>query len=66
MLREFRVYKFYEQVKQEAYKVLWPSRKELVTSTGVVLAVVLVVSILCLLLDYCIHNLVQLLLNIGK
>lgn len=66
MLKEAKIYKFYEQVKQEAQKVVWPSRKELVTSTGVVLAAVLVFSIFCLFLDWGIHSIIQMLLNIGK
>lgn len=66
MLKEAKLYKFYEQVKQEAQKVIWPSKKELVTSTGVVLAAVLVFSIFCLFLDWGIHSIIQILLNIGK
>lgn len=66
MLKEAKLYKFYEQVKQEAQKVAWPNRKELLTSTGVVLVAVLIFSIFCLFLDYGIHSIIQLLLNIGK
>ena len=66
MLKEAKIYKFYEQVKQEAQKVVWPTRKELVTSTGVVIAAVLVFSLFCLFLDYGIHSIIQMLLNIGK
>ncbi len=47
MFKESRLYKFYEQVKHEAYKISWPTSKELVTSTAVVLFVVLIVSLLC-------------------
>ncbi|MES2215496.1 MAG: preprotein translocase subunit SecE [Pseudomonadota bacterium] len=66
MLKELKLYKFYEQVKQEAQKVVWPTRKELTTSTGVVLVAVLVFSVVCLFIDYGIHSSIQLLLNIGK
>jgi len=66
MLKETKVFKFYEQVKQEAVKVVWPNKKELVTATLVVVAAVFVFSIICLVLDYGIHNIVQILLNIGK
>ncbi|MGI4775459.1 MAG: preprotein translocase subunit SecE [Janthinobacterium lividum] len=66
MLKENKAYKFYEQVKQEACKVSWPKKKELTTSTAIVLATVLVFSIIFLVLDYSIHNIIQFLLTIGK
>jgi preprotein translocase subunit SecE len=66
MLKENRVFKFYEQVKQEAGKVVWPQKKELTTSTLIVMIAVLVFSVIFLILDYSIHNIVQMLLNIGK
>ncbi len=66
MLKENRVYKFFEQVKQEAYKIVWLSRKELITSTAIVVVAVFIFSIICLILDYTIHSIIQILLNIGK
>ncbi|MGV2432604.1 MAG UNVERIFIED_CONTAM: preprotein translocase subunit SecE [Rickettsiaceae bacterium] len=66
MLKNTKLYRFYDQVKQEAYRITWPSRKEVVTSTLVVMAAVAVFSICCLVLDYGIHNFVQFVLNIGK
>ena len=66
MLKNIKLYKFYEQVKQEVGKVSWPSRKEVVTSTAIVLASVVVFSLCCLFVDFCIHKFVQLMLNIGK
>lgn len=66
MLKENKIYKFYEQVKQEATKVVWPQKRELVTSTAIVMIAVFVFSIVFLVLDYSIHSIVQVLLNIGK
>ena len=66
MIKENKYYKFLEQVKQEAYKVTWPNKKELITSTIIVIITVFIFSILCLLLDYGIHGIVQFILNIGK
>lgn len=66
MFKEYKIYKFFEQVKQEAYKVVWPTRKELTASTLVVIVAVFVFSLICLVLDYGIHNIIQILLNIGK
>lgn len=66
MFKEYRIYKFFEQVKQEAYKVIWPTKKELTASTLVVIVAVFIFSLICLILDYSIHNIIQILLNIGK
>ncbi len=66
MLKKNIVYKFYRQVKQEVYKIAWLSKKELITSTIIVIVSVFVFSTVCLLLDYGIHNIIQVLLNVGK
>lgn len=66
MLKNTKIYRFYDQVKQEAYKVVWPAKKELTTSTLVVLVAVFVCSIICLLLDYSLHSMVQVLLKLGR
>ena len=66
MLKGTKIYKFYEQVKQEVLKVVWPSKKELTTSVVIVSLTVLAVSIVLLFLDYTIHAFVQFILNIGK
>lgn len=60
------ILKFYEQVKQEAGKVVWPKKNELVMTTGIVLLVVTIVSFICLFLDFGIHSVINWLLNIGK
>ena len=65
-MKKTNIFKFYDQVKQEAKKVSWPSRKELTTSVVVVVIAVFIFSLVSLALDYGIHNLVQFLLNIGK
>jgi len=59
------VKKFYDQVKQEALRVVWPSRKELIVSTGIVLVVVTVFSVICLFVDYGIHNFIKLMLKLS-
>ncbi|MBA2628954.1 MAG: preprotein translocase subunit SecE [Rickettsiaceae bacterium] len=66
MFKNLKVYKFFDQVKQEAKKVIWPVKKELITSASVVVVAVFIFSLVSLVLDYGIHNLVQFLLNIGK
>lgn len=66
MLKSTKIYKFYEQVKQEARKVVWPTKKELVSSTSIVLLAVAIFSLVFLFLDYGIHSIIQMLLGIGK
>ena len=66
MFKNLKAYKFFDQVKQEAKKVIWPVKKELITSASVVVVAVFVFSLVSLVLDFGIHNLIQFLLNIGK
>ncbi|PCJ29512.1 MAG: preprotein translocase subunit SecE [Rickettsiales bacterium] len=66
MFKGLKSYKFFEQVKQETKKVVWPEKKELTTSALIVVVSVFLFSIVSLIVDYGILNLVQMLLNIGK
>ncbi len=66
MLNKLKPFKFFDQVKQEAKKVVWPEKKELIASASIVVIAVLLFSLASLVLDYGIHNLVRFLLNIGK
>ncbi len=47
-----RISLFYRQVIAELHKVIWPTRKELVTYTTVVIVFVLVVIAFVTILDY--------------
>lgn len=60
------IVKFYDQVKQEISKVTWPSKSEVINSTLIVVAVVLIFSLVCLGLDYAISSFVRFLLKIGR
>lgn len=66
MLKKLKIYKFFDEVKQEAKKVVWPEKKELVVSVMVVLVAVLLFSLVTMLLDYGIHSIISFLLNINK
>ena len=48
-----RISLFYRQVIAEMRKVIWPTRKELVTYTTVVIAFVMVVILYVTVLDFC-------------
>jgi preprotein translocase subunit SecE len=65
-MKQTKVYKFLDQARQEAKKVVWPERKELITSVVVVIIAVFLFSLASLILDYGIHNIIRFFLNIGK
>jgi len=43
---------FFKQVRQEVAKVTWPTRKETLASTGMVLVVVAIASLFFCLIDW--------------
>ena len=57
--------KFIQEVKQEAFKVTWPTGKETLQGTLMVIAMAIVASIFFLLLDQLYKFLLDLLLGIG-
>ena len=65
-MKQTKIYKFFDQVRQETKKVVWPERKELITSVVVVIIAVFLFSLASLILDYGIHNIIRFFLNIGK
>ncbi len=57
---------FIRQVRQEANKVTWPSRKETVTSTGMVLLMVFFAAAFFFLVDQVLSEVVQRVLTLGS
>ncbi len=57
--------KFIQEVKQEAFKVTWPTGKETLQGTLMVVAMAIVASIFFLLLDQILKFLLELLLKLG-
>ena len=57
--------KFIQDVKQEAHKVTWPTSKETLQGTLMVVAMAIVASIFFLLLDQILKFLLELLLKVG-
>ena len=57
---------FVRQVRQEASKVTWPSRKETLTSMGMVLAMVAFAALFFFVVDLVLAELVQLVLGAGR
>ena len=57
--------KFIQEVKQEAFKVTWPTGKETLQGTLMVVAMAIVASIFFLLLDQVLKFLFEILLKVS-
>ena len=57
--------KFIQEVKQEAFKVSWPTGKETLQGTLMVFAMAVVASLFFLLLDQILRFLLNIILNIS-
>ena len=57
--------KFIQEVKQEAFKVTWPTGKETLQGTLMVVAMAIIASLFFLLLDQVLKFFLELLLTIG-
>ena len=57
--------KFIQEVKQEAFKVTWPTGKETVQGSLMVVAMAIIASIFFLLLDQILKFLLEVLLTIS-
>ena len=58
-----RAIQFLREVKVELKKVTWPSRKQTIGSTAVVIALVMLISLFLGVVDMGLSSLVQLVLN---
>jgi len=57
--------KFFQEVKQEAFKVTWPTGKETLQGTLMVVAMAIIASIFFLLLDQVLKFFLELLLKVS-
>ena len=57
--------KFIQEVKQEAFKVTWPTNKETLQGTLMVVAMAIIASIFFLLLDQVLKFLLEILLRVS-
>ena len=58
-------FKFIQEVKQEAFKVTWPTGKETLQGTLMVVAMAIIASLFFLLLDQVLKFLLELLLKVS-
>ena len=56
-----KIGKWFREMRSELKKVVWPSRKQLINNTLIVLGAVLVVGIIVVCFDWCAGKLVALL-----
>ena len=56
---------FIQQVRAEAAKVTWPTRRETMITTGLVILMVVVASLFFVVVDQSLHLLIGLILGIG-
>ena len=57
--------KFFQEVKQEAFKVTWPTGKETVQGTLMVVAMAIIAAIFFLLLDQILKFFLELILKVS-
>ena len=57
--------KFIQEVKQEAFKVTWPTGKETLQGTLMVAAMAIIASIFFLLMDQLFQFILEIILKIG-
>jgi len=57
---------FIRQVRQEASKVTWPTRKETLVTTGMVFVMVFLASMFFFVVDFGIQHAVKLILSLGS
>ena len=58
-------FKFIQSVKQEAFKVTWPTRKDVILGTVMVFVLASIAAIFFLLLDQIYRLLLDIILNIN-
>ncbi len=59
-------FQFLQEVRAEAAKVTWPSRRETMITTGLVILMVLFASLFFVIVDYALRFGVGLMIGIGR
>ncbi len=59
-------FEFLQQVRSEASKVVWPTRRETLVTTGLVMLMVVFASVFFLVVDEALRVVVSLALGIGR
>ena len=59
-------FEFIQQVRAEAQRVVWPSRRETLITTGMVLVLMVFASLFLMVVDFGLQQLVGLVLGFGR
>ena len=59
-------FEFIQQVRAEADKVIWPTRRETLITTGLVLVLVVFTSVFFVVVDQVLRQVVSLVLGFGR
>lgn len=59
-------FQFLQEVRSEASKIVWPTRRETLVTTGLVILMVLLASLFFVVVDQGLHLGVGMLLSIGR
>ncbi len=59
-------FQFLQEVRAEAGKVTWPTRRETLITTGIVIVMVIVASLFFVAVDQALRLIIKAVLNLGK
>ena len=59
-------FEFIQQVRAEAAKVTWPTRRETLITTGLVILMVFAASLFFVVVDQSLHLVIGLILGLGR
>lgn len=65
-MARFNPFEYLQEVRAEAARVTWPTRRETLVTTGLVFVMAIVASIFFLLVDQVLQRSVTLLLGLGR
>ncbi len=65
-MAKFNLFQFLQEVRSETQKVTWPTRKEVMVTTGMVFVLVIVAAIFFTLADQIIRLLLTTILGVGR
>jgi preprotein translocase subunit SecE len=65
-MAKFNLFQFLQEVRAETQKVTWPTRKEVMVTTGMVFVLVIVAAIFFTLADQVIRLLLTTILGVGR
>lgn len=63
--KEYRIVRYFKEVRAELRKVVWPSRREATNLTAIVLAVTVTMSIVLGIIDWIFARLFALIINLS-